>query len=113
MIGIELVSASAVNVFDAGEIIGTGGTAVEFVSGADAFTLGSGYDVNGSVLGGGSGTFQLGGSGDASFDLSDIGPQHSGFAMFNVEAARGRPAVRARMTGPSTAARSWWRAAPR
>ncbi len=72
-------------VFDAGTITGTGGTAINFASGSNTLTLAPGFVVNGKVIGAGSDTFQLGGTGSATFDLSLIGAvqQYEGFSTFN------------------------------
>ena len=104
--GIVITSAKGVSIFDAGAIIGADGTAVEFKTSSDAFTLGPGYAVTGNVIARVSGdAFQLGGAGAASFDLASIGTQYIGFTAFNVTAATGRSAARAPPTGPSMAAR--------
>jgi outer membrane autotransporter protein len=84
LIGIR-ASLGASSVFNVGTITGTGGTAVQFFVPGNVFTLGPGFAVNGNVLGVGTDTFQLGGSGTASFDASLIGPaaQYRGFGTFN------------------------------
>ncbi|HTZ01682.1 MAG TPA: autotransporter domain-containing protein [Xanthobacteraceae bacterium] len=76
-----------VSIFDSGVITGSGGSAIAFAgSPGNTFTLGAGYQINGRVLGSGSDTFQLGGSGSGAFDLSTIGTghQYQGFTTFNV-----------------------------
>ena len=86
-VGIEIVSASSVSIFDAGAIIGTGGTAIEFAGSGNTLTLGAGYLISGIVDPlSGSNTFQLGGTGSDTFDLSSIGAtaQYRGFTTFNV-----------------------------
>jgi len=86
-IGIELVNTPDVSVFDSGVITGTGGTAIQFHGGAtsdNTLTLAAGYTITGDVLGGGTDTLQLGGTGAASFDLSDVGTTYTGFTTFDV-----------------------------
>jgi outer membrane autotransporter protein len=65
-----------------------GGVAVDLSqnSPGNKFTLGPGYSISGAVLGSGSDTFQLGGSGSGTFDVSTIGTnqQYQGFTTFNV-----------------------------
>ncbi|HEX3504581.1 MAG TPA: autotransporter domain-containing protein [Xanthobacteraceae bacterium] len=86
-----------VSVFDSGTIIGTGGKAVDLSGGSvgSTFTLGAGYNITGLVLGQNGDTLQLGGTGTASFDLSNVIdtiasgssghlPQYQGFDIFNV-----------------------------
>ncbi|MCK1741875.1 autotransporter domain-containing protein [Bradyrhizobium sp. 139] len=71
-------------VFNAGTI--TGGTAaIQFAGSGNVLTLAPGSGISGNVLGGGSDTFQLGGSGAATFDVSALGAaaQYRGFATFN------------------------------
>ena len=85
--GIEIKSAHAVSVFDGGTIIGTGGTAIEFAGSGNTLTLGAGYFISGIVdPQSGNNTFQLGGFGSDTFDLSSIGAaaQYQGFTIFNV-----------------------------
>jgi len=87
-IGIQVTNSGALSVFDSGTIVGTGGTAVDMSGNAagNTFTLGPGFNITGKVLGQGNDTFQLGGSGTGSFDLSTIGAskQYEGFTTFNV-----------------------------
>ena len=70
---VEFAAASTpeVSLFDTGEI--SGSTAIEFAHAGNTLTLGSGYDIIGTVNGGTAGTLDLGGSGSASFDLSSVG----------------------------------------
>lgn len=71
-------------VFNAGTI--TGGTAaIQFAGSGNVLTLAPGSVISGNVLGGGSDTFQLGGSGAATFDVSTLGAaaQYQGFTTFN------------------------------
>ena len=87
-IGIQVASSSPVSIFDSGSIVGTSGRAVDLASNAagNTFTLGPGFSITGRVAGQGNDTFQLGGSGTGSFDLSTIGStqQYFGFTSFNV-----------------------------
>ena len=77
------------SVFNAGTITGTGGTAINFAltpgSGPMTLTLGPGSVINGNVLGTGGDTFQLGGSGNDTFNVNNIGAaqQYQGFSTFN------------------------------
>ncbi len=88
--GILVHNFAPVSIFDSGTIVGTGGTAVDLTaaSGGNTFTLGPGYSIMGNVLAfaGGNDTFQLGGVGPGSFDLSSVGAaqQYQNFANFNV-----------------------------
>ena len=85
--GIEIKSAHAVSIFDGGTIIGTGGTAIEFAGSGNTLTLGAGYFISGIVdPQSGNNTFQLGGFGSDTFNLSSIGAtaQYQGFTIFNV-----------------------------
>ena len=85
-VGIEFNRAPGTSVFDSGVITGTGGTAIELSpsSGSDTLTLAAGYAITGNVVGGGGDTLQLGGSGAANFDLSNVGTQYTGFTTFQV-----------------------------
>ena len=63
--------AAAVSVFDSGTITGTGGTAVKLspqCAPATPSRSARGYSITGTVLGAGSDTFQLGGSGSGTFN---------------------------------------------
>ena len=77
------------SVFNAGTITGTGGTAINFAftpgTGPYTLTIAPTSVINGKVLGTGTDTFQLGGSGIGSFDVGSIGAtqQYQGFATFN------------------------------
>jgi autotransporter passenger strand-loop-strand repeat protein len=53
---------------------------------SNTFTLEPGYNVVGTVIGSGGNTFQLGGAGPGTFDLSSVGSsaQYRGFTTFNV-----------------------------
>jgi autotransporter-associated beta strand protein len=81
------------SVFNAGTISANSGPAIYFQalgsggSGGNTLTLGPGSVINGAVLGAGSDTFQLGGTGTGSFNLSTIGTQYTGFATFSVVGA--------------------------
>ncbi len=96
--GIVVQGASAVSIFDSGAItatgisvpgdftIGSAPIAIDLIgnSPGNVLTLGPGYMIAGQVLGQGSDTFQLGGTGNGSFDLSTVGTQYAGFTTFNV-----------------------------
>jgi uncharacterized protein with beta-barrel porin domain len=88
--GLVVHNFSSVSIFDSGTIVGTGGTAVDLTaaSGGNTFTLGPGYSITGNVLGflAGGDTFQLGGTGSGTFDLSSVGAsaQYQNFTTFNV-----------------------------
>ena len=75
------------NVFNAGTInAATGFAAIEFCGcGSNVLTLGPGSVINGLVMGAGTDTLQLGGTGRDTFDLGLIGPgnQYDGFSTFN------------------------------
>jgi outer membrane autotransporter protein len=86
-VGINDYTSNGVSIFNSGTITGTSGTAIWFGSGTNTLTLGAGYLINGSVLGSGNDTLQLGGTGNGTFDLSAIGnsqQQYQGFTTFNV-----------------------------
>jgi len=85
--GIVISGTSSVSIFDSGTVIGSGGTAIQFASGTNTLTLGPGFNIQGNVLGAGSDTFQLGGSGTGAFNLSNLGTQYTGFTTFNVISA--------------------------
>jgi uncharacterized protein with beta-barrel porin domain len=74
-------------VFNSGTInAATGFAAIEFCGcGNSVLTLGPGSVINGLVIGNGTDTFQLGGTGKDSFNLSLIGAgqQYDGFGTFN------------------------------
>jgi outer membrane autotransporter protein len=77
------------SVFNAGTISATSGPAIFFTAvggggGGNTLTLGPGSVINGQVIGSGTDSFQLGGAGAATFDVSGIGPsqQYQGFATF-------------------------------
>jgi outer membrane autotransporter protein len=77
-------SGGGSSVFNAGAISG-GTAAIEFSGAGNILTLGPGSVITGNVIGGGADTFQLGGSGAATFDVSQIGAaaQYQGFSAFN------------------------------
>jgi len=82
--GIKVASSAPVSIFDSGTIID--GTAVDLSANApgNTFTLGPGYSITGAVIGRGSDTFQLGGTGSGAFDLALVGTQYQGFTTFTV-----------------------------
>jgi uncharacterized protein with beta-barrel porin domain len=79
------IGAGGSSVFNAGTISGGGGTAIRFAGIGNTLTLAQGSAITGNVLGTGSDTFQLGGTGTATFDVSQIGAaaQYRGFGTFN------------------------------
>lgn len=85
--GIGITVNGGGSVFNSGTInAATGLAAIEFCScGPNTLTLGPGSVINGAVLGSGTDTFQLGGTGKDTFDLSLIGSllQYDGFSTFN------------------------------
>jgi uncharacterized protein with beta-barrel porin domain len=86
-------------VFNAGAISG-GTAAIRFAGSGNTLTLGPGSLISGTVLGAGADTFQLGGSGTATFDVSQIGggAQYQGFGTFNKIGGSTWP-----LAGPNTA----------
>jgi uncharacterized protein with beta-barrel porin domain len=93
-IGIFVTNSGAVSVFDTGYINGTGGTAVQLSTPTDGktntFILGTTatFGSGSQVIGAAGDTFELGGTGAGTFDLSNIGNseqfQFQNFATFNV-----------------------------
>ncbi|OKO79873.1 protein with a C-terminal OMP (outer membrane protein) domain containing protein [Bradyrhizobium sp. NAS80.1] len=85
--GVGISVSGGASVFNSGTInAATGFAAIEFCScGPNTLTLGPGSVINGFVLGAGADTFQLGGTGKGTFDLSLIGSglQYDGFTTFN------------------------------
>ena len=82
-----ILVSGAGNVFNSGTInAATGFAAIEFCGcGGSVLTLGPGSVINGLVQGSGTDTFQLGGTGKDTFNLSLIGAgqQYDGFSTFN------------------------------
>jgi autotransporter-associated beta strand protein len=72
------------SVFNAGSISG-GTAAIQFAGTGNTLTLAPGSVITGNVLGTGSDTLQLGGTGAATFDVSQLSPtgQYQGFGTFN------------------------------
>ncbi|WP_246670069.1 autotransporter outer membrane beta-barrel domain-containing protein [Bradyrhizobium stylosanthis] len=85
--GIGITVSGGGSVFNSGTInAATGFAAIEFCScGPNTLTLGPGSVINGAVLGAGTDTFQLGGTGKDTFSLDLIGTalQYDGFSTFN------------------------------
>jgi uncharacterized protein with beta-barrel porin domain len=85
--GTGILVSGASNVFNSGTInAATGFAAIEFCGCfGSVLTLGPGSVINGLVLGSGTDTFQLGGTGQDTFNLSLIGAgqQYEGFSTFN------------------------------
>jgi uncharacterized protein with beta-barrel porin domain len=85
-VGILVTNGSGASVFNSGTITGASGTAINFANaGGNTLTLGPGFDITGNVIGTGNNTFQLGGAGNGTFNLSTIGAtqQYQGFTSFN------------------------------
>ncbi|HVQ69441.1 MAG TPA: autotransporter domain-containing protein [Bradyrhizobium sp.] len=84
--GVGIMLSGSGTVFNSGTINAAAGfAAIEFCGCGSVLTLGPGSVINGLVLGGGAGTFQLGGTGKETFNLSLIGAgqQYDGFSTFN------------------------------
>ncbi|WP_426610489.1 autotransporter outer membrane beta-barrel domain-containing protein [Bradyrhizobium sp. McL0616] len=83
---MAIFASSGVSIFNSGTITGFRGTAIEFGGTGNTLTLAPTSIIHGNVLGTGADTFQLGGTGNGSFDLSTIGAaqQYRGFGTFNV-----------------------------
>ena len=84
--GVGIMLSGSGTVFNSGTINAAAGfAAIELCGCGSVLTLGPGSVINGLVLGGGAGTFQLGGTGKETFNLSLIGAgqQYDGFATFN------------------------------
>ena len=83
LVGISPIAGGS-SVFNAGTISG-GGAAIQFLGTGNTLTLAPGSVITGIVLGTGADTFQLGGSGAATFDVSQLSPaaQYQGFGIFN------------------------------
>jgi uncharacterized protein with beta-barrel porin domain len=73
------------SVYNSGSINVTGGSiAITFGGSGNTLTLAPGSNISGAVIGAGNDTFQLGGGGAATFDISRLGPaQYGGFSTFN------------------------------
>jgi uncharacterized protein with beta-barrel porin domain len=84
--GVGITLSGSGTVFNSGTINAAAGfAAIELCGCGSVLTLGPGSVINGFVLGGGVGTFQLGGTGKDTFNLSLIGAgqQYDGFTTFN------------------------------
>jgi uncharacterized protein with beta-barrel porin domain len=102
-VGIQVNVGGGSSVFNAGSISGAT-AAIRFAGTGNTLTLAPGSAITGNVLGTGSDTFQLGGSGTASFDVSQIGAaaQYRGFGTFNkIDASTWT------LTGTNSAALPW------
>jgi hypothetical protein len=84
--GVGIMLSGSGTVFNSGTINAAAGfAAIELCGCGSVLTLGPGSVINGLVIGGGAGTFQLGGTGNDTFNLSLIGAgqQYDGFSTFN------------------------------
>ncbi len=81
-----IANADGSTVFNAGTLTGTGGTAIQFTGSSNTLTLASGSVITGIVQSDtGGNTFQLGGAGAGTFDISalDDTAQYRNFGTFN------------------------------
>ncbi|WP_211912076.1 autotransporter outer membrane beta-barrel domain-containing protein [Tardiphaga alba] len=78
--GISL-AASGSSVYNGGTISG-GTAAITFTGSNNTLTLAPGSVISGTVLGGSSNRFELGGEGNATFDVSQLVFQYQGFSSF-------------------------------
>ena len=78
-------NGSGSSIFNAGTITGGDLGAILFSGAGNVLTLAPSSVISGVVTGAGGDTLQLGGSGAASFDMSQVGPaaQYQGFTTFN------------------------------
>ena len=82
---IVLAGSAASTIENAGTITGTGGTAIDMSTVAgNSLTLDPGAVINGTVIGSGSDTLALGGTGSDSFNVNNVGSgqQYQGFSAF-------------------------------
>ncbi|HUI15770.1 MAG TPA: autotransporter domain-containing protein [Xanthobacteraceae bacterium] len=82
-----IASEGNTTIFNAGTISAASGDAILFAFfGGNTLTIAPTSVINGNVVATGTDTFQLGGTGTGTFDLSTIGPaqQYEGFDTFNV-----------------------------
>lgn len=82
--GIHASSGGGISIYNGGSISGAF-DAIVFAGTGNTLTLAPGSVISGNVTGTGRDTFQLGGSGAATFELSRLGTgkQYRGFATFN------------------------------
>ncbi len=82
---IRFFGTASSSVENGGVITETAGAAIRFAGSNNVLTLDPGSSITGNVVATGADTFQLGGTGTASFDASTIGPaaQYQGFSTFN------------------------------
>jgi uncharacterized protein with beta-barrel porin domain len=84
--GTIVASTVAIEFVGAGSSLtnsGTIGGVINFDGPGNTLTLLPGSNIPGDVHGFGSDTFQLGGTGNATFDTSALGAQYTGFSTFN------------------------------
>ena len=82
---IAIDGRSGSSIFNAGTIASSAINAIVFIGSDNMLTLAPGSVITGNVVGGGADTFQLGGTGTGSFNVTQIGPaaQYQGFSTFN------------------------------
>jgi autotransporter family porin len=84
------ISGADLTIIDSGSISGgidgdgvTHANAIQFTGGTNSLILQSGYNITGNVVGTGGDTLVLGGTANATFDVSNIGAaQYQGFGIF-------------------------------
>lgn len=76
-------ASNGTTIFNAGTITGVNGGAIVVSGVGNTLTIAPTSQINGNVTFGGTDTFQLGGTGSGIFDLTLIGTQYTGFAVFN------------------------------
>ncbi|HXH47369.1 MAG TPA: autotransporter domain-containing protein [Bradyrhizobium sp.] len=83
--GVRAFSGGGVSIYNAGSINGGFLNAVQFAGSGNTLTLAPGSSIAGTVAGTGSDIFQLGGTGTATFDISELAStgQYQGFGTFN------------------------------
>ncbi len=84
-IGVSAGGPGNSSITNSGTITGTGGTAIQFTGGSNTLTIAPTSVINGNVVAVAGDTFQLGGTGTATFDASTIGAaqQYRNFNVFN------------------------------
>jgi uncharacterized protein with beta-barrel porin domain len=91
------------SIFNAGTIAGEFGPAIQFAGTGNTLTLAPGSGISGAAIGTGNDTFQLGGSGTATFDVSQLAAtaQYRGFSTMNkIDDSRWTLTGKSTFTGP-------------